>query len=121
MAKGKKWITLSDVARANHQVPKSCGIYMFVELNTRTKKKRPIYIGKSSELHIRLKLRHEVEREWYRSVGVKSLVKYLFLHVLLCDDFDTKEVHYIKKFKPHYNIVHNTNVRRVVKVKYVKR
>lgn len=119
--KKRGWLPLGDAARSFKGIPQKSGIYMFVEFDTESKSKEVVYVGKSENLSVRLRPWHAIEHGWHDTDEFKKGTLFLFLYYLLTNDFHTEEVRYIKRFKPRFNIVHNSDFRRDVKVKYIKR
>jgi excinuclease UvrABC nuclease subunit len=112
---------LGDATRASHNIPKQSGVYMFVEFDPQTRKSEVVYVGKSQDLSIRLKPWHAIEHGWHDTVEFKEATLFLFCYYLITTDFHSEEVRYIKRFKPRFNVVHNSDFQREVKVKYIKR
>lgn len=106
------WKPLLDSTRHQGGTPKYPGIYCFIEFDKDTKERRVIYVGKSENLFIRLKLYHKVERVYLKNNRQKNT--FLYLKVLLTDDYHRKEVDYIKRLTPVYNVCHNPIIRRKI-------
>jgi excinuclease UvrABC nuclease subunit len=109
VAKDKGWKYLSQSSRASMQIPKESGIYAFELWDIINHTKKVVYVGKSQNLSIRLKPWHIVERKAKTDLGEFLVCKYF-----LTDDYHKKEVEYIKRFRPKYNIVCNPDIKRKI-------
>src|SRR5690606_3388758 len=119
MAKEKRdnqWQYLYDSDRVNGGTPQCSGIYLFIEADWITKRRTVVYVGKSQDLSVRLKPWHKIEHRWHDDNRRKF--SSLFCYILLTDEFHEKEVQYIHRFRPRYNICHNRNYKRKVEIHY---
>lgn len=107
-----RWVDLYDATRCNNLTPKVSGIYCFIHLNIYSKKRKVVYVGKSCDLSVRLKPWHKVEHV-YRN-QCREFGDTLLLKIMPTDDYHTKEIEYIKRFKPLFNVCHNPSIKRKI-------
>jgi excinuclease UvrABC nuclease subunit len=103
-----RWCPLLYVDRHQGFTPRVPGIYAFISCNYFTKEKKVVYIGKLIDLSVRLKLSHKVEQI---GAGEDS---FFMVKIMITDDYNEKEIEYIKRFKPLYNVQHNPNITRKI-------
>lgn len=110
--KQNRWMCLSDSVRHCRRVPSIPGIYCFIENNAYSKKQRVVYIGKSQDLSIRLKPWHKVEH--IHSDMQHEFGTYLTCKIMPTVNFHKKELEYIKRLTPFFNIQHNPIITRKI-------
>ena len=108
----ERWHSISIAARIAHQIPSIPGIYAFIEQRIYGGNPKVVYIGKSIDLSVRLKPYHKVERTFINSR--RSLNRCLYVKFFPTNYIDEKEIEYIKRLKPFYNICHNPNIKRKI-------
>lgn len=112
--KTKGWTPFNDSSRSYDQRYAVPGIYAFKEFDTITRKYKTVYIGKSKNILKRIGLEHEVEKRWQAQQPNEFIqTKYLYMYTMATDDFDAKEIEYIKRLKPVFNKFHNSDYQRV--------
>jgi len=107
-----RWSIIHDSTRHLYLTPKKSGIYCFIKVNSITKKREVIYVGKSENLSIRLKPWHKIEHLFHERN--KCFGDFLTTKIMLTDDFHKKEIEYITRLKPLFNIKHNPNIKRKI-------
>jgi len=108
------WEYLYDQDRVNKEIPEISAIYCFVRYDVLSGISEAVYVGKSTNISVRLKPWHVIERKFDRKFGD------LFCYIKPCKDIDEKEKFYIRKFAPSFNIQHNPNITRKVVYQYGK-
>jgi len=110
--KNERWLELDDSIRHSYLTPKIPGIYCFIEYNQFTNKKTVVYVGKSMNLSIRLKPWHKVEHIY--SDIKNNIGDYLRVKIMPTNNLHTKEIEYIKRLKPLFNVKHNPIIKRKI-------
>jgi len=103
--KGQRWHKIAISTRHCMLTPKEAGIYVFIEVNYSLKTKRLLYVGMSKNLRNRLRIWHDIElRHDNECSNHESIV---ICKIMFCKKPSQKEVKYIKRLRPAYNIAHN--------------
>jgi excinuclease UvrABC nuclease subunit len=110
--KQDRWNYISTASRSSKKTPSIRGIYCFISCNSITGVRKVLYVGKSIDLSVRLKIGHKAEKVYYSKS--EDLGGYLILKVMPTLEIDEKEIKYIKRLKPFFNICHNPNIKRKI-------